>query len=492
VQLATTTTVDTSVKPGGEITYIQNIPIPSLDPAVYAPGATLSGNGQRPIFDQLVRVDSSGAVTPRLADSVTTTDLTNFTMKLHPGVVFSDGSPFNAAAIVYNWNRLKNAAIGTAGLLLMSQVDSYSAPDDTTFVWKLKAQNFNFLRGFESSLGTIGSPSSLPANDKQSGTVIGAGPFMVQAFTPNGDLVLVRNPRFFQAPLPYLDKITWRGAVDAQQRYNAAVSGQAQAVGFGSVAREPYDLEKQGWKRVSTTWIGGGGFMFNVAKPPFDDANLRKGFAEGLNRDQVMTSVADGVYPTANNVIASDSAWATPNGQQAGYNVSDAQKLINDYVAAHGNQDIALTLKAPDSYTVMAQAAAQQWNKLEHVKLSVQILDTVATINTARSKDFQLIAFAMQGIDPDTAFYQLKTGDPTNLTGFSNSQLDQYLVQGRQTLDFSQRKSIYDQAMKIITDQIPFIWTYNTIAHNLYDPKKLTNLNEYGQGWIDWPVLHKP
>src|SRR5262245_39293060 len=94
-------------KSGGSLTLIMPNEATSLDPAqlnnVYTHGSAF-GNA---LYGQLFTNDPvSGELLPGMAESIETTDGTNYTLKLRAGLTFSDGTPLDAAAVKYNWDRM--------------------------------------------------------------------------------------------------------------------------------------------------------------------------------------------------------------------------------------------------------------------------------------------------------------------------------------------------------------------------------------------------
>ncbi|WP_241831440.1 ABC transporter substrate-binding protein, partial [Parafrankia soli] len=102
-----------SAKPvaGGEGRILTLSDPRTLDPAIlgnaYASGALL-GNA---LYGTLMTNDEADEVHYSMAESFTTTDNgKTFTLKLRPGLVFSDGTPLNTEAVKFNWDRTKDPA----------------------------------------------------------------------------------------------------------------------------------------------------------------------------------------------------------------------------------------------------------------------------------------------------------------------------------------------------------------------------------------------
>ena len=92
------------------------------------------------IFDMLFYTDG-GAVKSHTADSLTSADAITWTLKIHPGIKFSDGTDYNADAVVYNWQRIGDAANGATRKSIVDTMQSYNAVDPTTVKVVLKSKN---------------------------------------------------------------------------------------------------------------------------------------------------------------------------------------------------------------------------------------------------------------------------------------------------------------------------------------------------------------
>jgi peptide/nickel transport system substrate-binding protein len=92
---------------GGTITMRLGADITSWDPCVIqaatVPGTM--GDVLNAVYGSLVYTDVNGAVQPAMAESLTTDDAITWTFKLHDGVKFTDGSPYDAEAVKFNFDR---------------------------------------------------------------------------------------------------------------------------------------------------------------------------------------------------------------------------------------------------------------------------------------------------------------------------------------------------------------------------------------------------
>src|SRR5207237_10606248 len=93
----------------------------TLHPAQLSFSGGADGNRAYSLFDGLVYYGSDGTLSPGTASAVTSSDGITWTVKLRPGVKFSDGKPYNAAAVQAHWNRIGNPATASPALSQVAQ-----------------------------------------------------------------------------------------------------------------------------------------------------------------------------------------------------------------------------------------------------------------------------------------------------------------------------------------------------------------------------------
>ena len=219
-------------KAGGEIIVGTAGELASFDPAKLASVGTLA-HPMTAVYDTLMRPSDKGTILPNIAKSMKpNTDLTVWTMVLNKGVQFSDGSPLDAAAVKANIDRHIRPETRSQGSFLLSGVRSVTVMDDVTVRFDLSAPNVSFDWTFTLQPGMIAAPSTLVAGYPIDTKPIGAGPFMVQTWQRDSQMVVVRNPKYWQKDRPYLDKITFRPVVDPLTRLASLRSNDIQLSTF--------------------------------------------------------------------------------------------------------------------------------------------------------------------------------------------------------------------------------------------------------------------
>jgi peptide/nickel transport system substrate-binding protein len=228
---------------GGEITVLEDTSFVGSWPTGLDPATNSTGGANLPQMQGiygglfLLKADDDGSnakVTPNQAESIDlSADGLTMTVKLRDGIKFSDGTPLDSAAVVFNWQRdLKSSCTCKPTWPLAGNADDITAPDPLTVVTKFTRPYAAVTASFPASnVNWIASPTAVQKLGEDAFKInpVGAGPFTVVSNQLSSALVLQKNPTYFKPGLPYLDKLTFQSIGGDQPAYQALLAGQAQA-----------------------------------------------------------------------------------------------------------------------------------------------------------------------------------------------------------------------------------------------------------------------
>jgi peptide/nickel transport system substrate-binding protein len=455
------TTTPGAVKAGGTLTELIDYGVTDFDPAAGG-GTGASQNMLYAVYGQLLDLNSSGQLVPDLALSVTSTDGVHWTIDLRPGVTFSDGTPFNAQAVMYNFTRDANPTIGTGTPSpgpLAKQITSMTVVNATTLQVTLDAPDASFPDWLQGPLGMIASPTAIQKEGAGFATQpVGAGPFLLTSTTPTQDN-LTRNPNYWDKPKPYLDSLVFKIVSDSQQQYNGFTTGSADALQYTTGNSELKELESAGYPNASGAYFGGNAILFNTRLAPFNDQSVRQAFGFATNLEAANQAAADGSAVTVTNLFLTDSPYYEPNQTQPTDDPTKAQQLISAYVSSHG--PIKATLTCPTVVSTWCEAVQQQWNTLKDVNISLNLTTSNATVADYATHNFQLILGGIEGatVDPNIYNYLYSTS-AANFTGLDDPALDAAETQARDSLTVAGRKAAYNTIQTILWQQMPAVFLY--------------------------------
>jgi peptide/nickel transport system substrate-binding protein len=266
---ASTTSVATTLTPkvGGSIAMGMYSETAGLDPVVSNGGGTTGNTELMAIYDTIMRYDTTtGKYEPQTAESLSANaDNTEWTLKLKSGIKFTDGTDYDAEAVVYGLKR--HVTFGGRSSSLVANIKTYTVVDKLTVKFTMNAPwgNFPYLLAYMP--GMIPSPTAIkaacgPTDDYKPITCtfntkpVGAGAFKVDSYKPKESINLIRNDAYYGGK-PYLDSLKFVVLLGAQATYDAIKTGTLQ-VGFlreAAVVKAARDAKVDGY--LNLVWLGG-------------------------------------------------------------------------------------------------------------------------------------------------------------------------------------------------------------------------------------------
>lgn len=263
------------------------------------------------IYDRLVEQDSDQSFHPHLAKSwEESPDGMSWVFKLHEGVKFHDGEPFDAAAIAA-W--IPTFA-GTENAFMTEAINKVEIVDPLTVKFIMKRPEPNMLYNLASSFMGVPSPKSYKELGKDYGVAIaiGTGPFRLESFAIGQETVLVRNDDYawgsdlsVNQGAAKIAKITFREIPDQSTAFLELKTG-----GIDVLLGVPTDflsiIKKE--KTASIITIPGTGINYmpiNTTIAPFTDIKVRQATALAINQKAILDSVYNGVGQEAHNFLIS-------------------------------------------------------------------------------------------------------------------------------------------------------------------------------------------
>jgi peptide/nickel transport system substrate-binding protein len=434
---------------GGSATILEIAEPPSLDPARLSnTWAHMASLGNALYGTLLVNSIDDFSIEYKMATDFSTTDGgTTFDLALQPGLTFTDGTPLDAAAVKYNWDRLKEPATGSTSIRVASQIANTEAIDPSTLRVTLAAPNPHFAQGIAAtSLNWIASPTALEKGAQAfDEDPVGAGPFKVMRWTRQGEIEMEKNPDYWDAPKPYLDTLTIRTAHEATQRMNAMTTGAADLASESS-ANNVTAAEAQGLTTEVVPTGGGQIIAMNQRRAPFDDIRARQAVQLALDTDNLNLVVynGEGIVPEA--LFAEES----PYYQDMPFpdtNPEEAQKLF-DELAAEGKPVSFTFMSYPASESrTLAEAVQAQLSAYDNVDVQVEVHDIANAHARTSARDFDMSITSAIIQDPDYGLWSaFHSASPGNFMGVNDPELDEALDRGRASQSQDERIEAYNAA----------------------------------------------
>ena len=444
-------------KRGGTLLVGEDREIIGFDPTIQNQNPAAAA-----IYDSLLKAKPDGTVEPYLAKSMDTSDdgLT-WTMGLRPDVTFSDGTPFDAQAVITNVQRhidkVSSPAHPAAALIA-----SMTAPDPLTVVFTLKKPMGDFALNFGGAffggtLGMIISPAALQKyGDQIASHPVGAGPFTFVSWARDSKLVLARNPDYWQPGMPYLDSIEFRPLPDTETRYSSIQNGDVDMI-FGGYNQE---LVRGLANPDLNVYYGPGNagefLYFNMAKAPFDDRGMRQAIIQAIDLRALSASQYNNQLVPADSLFDKDSTYHTQEASDVWpkFDQAAAKQLVDAYRATGKNPDF--TFKTTTARQAFAEFVQAQMAAIG-ITVQVQLYDLAQfSSSVLQGRDFQLTTWVAPFDTPDPAVSRLlRTGGSGNYGGYSNPQVDAWLDDAVVNPDAAQVTKDYQQVELQIGKDLP-------------------------------------
>lgn len=471
------TGASSSPKAGGSVTVEEAGLDTQFDPALAFISTFTDGPEMEALYGPglLYQNATTGAVEYGFAKSMTSKDNKVWTLTLRSGLKFSDGTPFNAAAVVANVKRIADPATGSSEAKIAATFTA-AAVNDTTVQFTLQKVNSQFPSVISQDFSLIPSPTAIASEGSSfPQKPVGAGPFMMGTLTPSVSLALVKNPNYsLYAPNePYLDKLTFEEVTDSSQTQANLSSGQAQAAAV-TTGQQINSLTGIGMTAITSHPVGGAWLDINQGKAPFNDVRARQAVYLALDRKGLANVWAAG-NPVADNYFPSSSPYNDPSLNYPAGDTAQAQTLFNQLAAA-GTPVNFTVLWPTGTNSTTAQYIASTLNAYKNVHVTVSVvLPAQYVMDLNQTQNYQMTAYGYYNtaLFPNTAAV-FGTGGALNYEKIADPKLDAALDAMQATSDQTAFKSaLHDFVTELMTqyDIIPaqqadigFIYNAKSVA----------------------------
>lgn len=429
------------------------------------------------IYNTLTKLGTDFSINPELA---TSWDIENdgkrIVFHLRKGVKFHDGTEFDAEAVKWNIEQRLDEKVGSRQRKQLAPViDSVEVIDKYTVVFNLKKQ-------FPALLGMLGQRAGFmvsPAAKKKWGKdlsshPVGTGPFIFKEWVRGTHITVERNPNYWEEGLPYLDKIVFRdisGSVVGLQRLTIGELDYVGQLSPNSIRPIEDNEDLQLFPVTVGRWYS---LQWHWDEPPFNNSDLRKAIAHGIDRKRIVDITMAGKANIANGPTPPGLWWFDPDIEGYAYDPEKAKALLKKAGYKPGTE---LVLETPEV------SVYKQINQLVQEQLT-DIGMKITLKPVSRKEWYSLVVKRVvnftptrwtQRPDPDGLLYILfHTKGYANTTGYNNPKVDALLDEARGSGDMQERKILYSQIQRILMDDLPnvplfFAVEYGALRKNVHN-----------------------
>ncbi|WP_251551435.1 ABC transporter substrate-binding protein [Neobacillus muris] len=435
---------------------------PQLDP--HRSSAAVDRQVFHSLFNTLIDIDENLEFVPELAKEWTISeDELTYTLKLQEGVQFQDGTPFNAEAVKFNFDRMLDPNFSSPRLSEINLVSAVNVIDEYTVEIVLSKPYAPFLANLTDRAGMMVSPTAVKKlGDNFANQPVGTGPYKFVERVPQSHIKLTRFDGYW-GEKPSVENVEFRPFSDSTVRITNLVSGDLDLV--NKVAFKDIDKLKKdpNIKLMEKDALGFQGIHLNTSVEPFNNKAVRQAVNLAIDREAIAEVVFhNGAVPSVSPFAP--MSWAAPDFKQPKADVKKAKQILADA----GLKNISFTLKlSPSPEEEQMAQMIQSMLKQVGIDMKIEMVEFGALLDQLDSGDFQAVRNGWSGrIDPDGNTYRFfYSGASNNYTRYSNPEVDTLLDKARTIGDQKQRAEMYKEVSDILWDDAPYIFIYHEIDY---------------------------
>ena len=476
-------------------------PPSALDPHFH--NTTNNNMVLRQVFEALFEINNRGEREPRLAESLRLIDPLTWEVTLRAGVVFHDGTPFEADDVAFTIARVPTVPNSPA--LFTSAVRSIAAVEivDPRTI-RIRTHEPNPVLPWDLAAPVILSrrihgPSPSTADFNSGRLVIGTGPYRFASYANNERFEATRNPTYWGPPEPW-DRVVFRYIPQPGSRSAALLAGEVDLIDYvpvQDVGRFRRDARFATFEGDSVTFV----YLFpdsmretspqatdKQGRPlpanPLADRRVRQALSLAIDRAAISERLYEGLARPADQFAAPIAEHRIQGLPGLPHDRARARALLAEAGYPDG---FRLTVHGPNGFFPsddnLLQAIAQQFTRIG-VETQVQALPPATLFTRATNRDFSMFMTyfsAFLSISPLRQVVMTRNAElghgPFNRQRYSNPAMDAPLAEALQAMDPERRQVLTQQAMRALLDDmgvLPVIFLRNVWAGRrdrvVYDP----------------------
>jgi len=289
-------------KRGGTLTIVRPTDPVSLEPHLdtTAPGAWVYYN----ILEGLVTFDEKMQVQLKLATSYEMLSPTRVRFKLRPNVKFHDGTPLNAAAVKFTFDRAFKGTPPGRWASLAGPIAGAEVVDDLTVDIVTKEPYGPILRALAMVYGSIVSPTAVQKMGTDfSRAPVGTGLFRFVEWKTNSNVIIERNPDYWGDKTP-LDRVIFKVVPEEGARTIALQTGDADMVLLPAPASLAQLRRDPKFAVHEVTGLRVVGINMHAGLPPLDDVRVRFALLHAVDRKALLDNVLEGAAVAPRGIVS--------------------------------------------------------------------------------------------------------------------------------------------------------------------------------------------
>jgi len=430
------------------------------------------------IFNSLIEYDKDAKIIPKLAKSWRFEDNKTLIFKLKENIKWSDEKPFSADDVVFTYKLITSPKVFTPYADEFRYVKDVIKLDRYTIKVLYKKPYFKALNTWMTSI----VPKHILENEKEIMTSsfnqhpIGTGPYTIDGFEINKDILLKANPNYF-IHKPYIDTITYHYIPDPATNF---LMLKTKKLDVGSLS--PLQVERQLdsdfkshysiYEKISNgyTYLG-----FNLKNKKFKNPLIRKAIDLAIDKKELVDILFFGHGKVCNGPFM-PGTWAYNKDIKSSYDPQKAKQILKElgYSKEHPFEFTITTNSNNDTRVYAVQIIQHQLARVG-IKVNIRTMEWQAFLNTVvMPKNFEAVVLGWGlSLTPDA--YSIWHSNSSKKGGFNfvnykNKRVDELIKKAEVTIDEKKLSKYYKEIFKLIVEDHPYIF--------LYIPNSITAVNK--------------
>jgi peptide/nickel transport system substrate-binding protein len=454
-----------------------------LSPANTADGRSILFN----VFEGLVKPDATGRLYPAVAESYRIEENGRiYVFALRQGIQFHNGETLLPGDVIFSLNRAAEAHF--TGLNNIAGIEYINSELRITLI-EPDPEFLPFL--------TVGIVPE--RNQDRERNPIGTGPFMIESYAPLENLRLVKNPYYWQAELPMLDRVTIVFVANSDALITSLMGGNIDgAVLTGAMIplldSDRFDIFP--WHSNTVQLL-----VLNNARSPLDDLRVRRALNYALDIQDIIDIAFFGMGEPSGSPLIPALSYVYEESLRDPFprDINQARTLLTEagfFGTSNGPGELSLEIVVPSNYTMHVDTAQVIVNQLAAagINTTIRLVDWgtwLAEVRQDRNFEATIISLDARDVSPRSFLARYQSWHSGNFMNFRNDEYDRLFSEVLSEPDEQRRISMYRELQRIISENAAGVFIQDIMGFWAFRGGLFNGVVNYPLYIIDFATIYK-